>query len=138
MNEWIYNNEILLNIEDYIGFVYQITNITNGKKYIGKKNFYFIRSKMIKKKKKKVKIESDWKSYYGSNKILLEDVKTLGKDNFKREIIVLCKTKSEFAYFEAKLQFDNNVLLSDEYYNEWIMVRIHKKHLNSLINKDII
>ena len=138
MNEWIYNNEILLNIEDYIGFVYQITNITNGKKYIGKKNFYFIRSKMIKKKKKKVKIESDWKSYYGSNKILLEDVKSLGKDNFKREIIVLCKTKSEFAYFEAKLQFDNNVLLSDEYYNEWIMVRIHKKHLNSLINKDII
>lgn len=130
---WFYNDEVYNDIGEYIGFVYLITNLTNNRKYIGKKNFYFSKTKQVKGKKKKFKVESDWKEYYGSNKELQTDVETLGPDNFKREILKLCKTKAEFSYYEAKYQFDNNVLISDEYYNSWIMCRIHKKHLTSMM-----
>ena len=126
---WFYNGEYFDTIGDYVGFVYLITNQTNGRKYIGKKNFYFSKTRTVKGKKKRSKVESDWLTYYGSNKELLEDVEKLGKEYFKREILMLCKTKGDFAYYEAKYQFDNKVLESDQYYNTWIMVRVHKKHL---------
>jgi hypothetical protein len=126
---WYFNNEEFQDIGEYVGFVYLITNLTNGRKYIGKKNLYFSKSRQVKGKKKRFKVESDWRSYYGSNKELAADVEKLGKENFKREILKLCTTKGEFSYFEAKYQFDNNVLESDDYYNLWIMCRIHKKHL---------
>jgi hypothetical protein len=126
---WFYNGEYIDNPGDYVGFVYLITNQITNRKYIGKKNFYFSRTKQVKGKKKRFKIESDWLDYYGSNKELAADVEKLGKENFKREILRLCKTKGEFGYFEAKYQFDNNVLENDDYYNTWIMVRVHKKHL---------
>lgn len=129
---WLFNNEPFDDIADYVGFVYIITNLTNGRKYIGKKNFYFSKTRTVKGKKKRSKIESDWRDYYGSNKELLEDINKLGKDLFKREIVRLCKSKGEFGYYEAKLQFENNVLESDDWYNTWIMVRVHKKHLKNL------
>lgn len=131
---WFYNGEYYDTIGDYVGFVYLITNQTNGRKYIGKKNFYFTKTRSIKGKRKRTKVESDWQDYYGSNKELQADVERLGKENFKREIIRLCKTKAEFGYYEAKMQFDNNVLESDEWYNSWIMCRINKKHLTFLKN----
>jgi hypothetical protein len=132
---WFYNGEYIDNPGDYVGFVYQITNQITNRKYIGKKNFYFSKTKQVKGKKKRFKVESDWQDYYGSNKELAADVVELGKENFKREILKLCKSKGEFGYFEAKYQFDKNVLESDEYYNTWIMVRVHKKHLTFLKNK---
>jgi len=132
---WFYNGEYFDTIGDYVGFVYLITNQTNGRKYIGKKNFYFLKTRTIKGKKKRSKVESDWQDYYGSNKELQEDVKALGKENFKREILKLCESKGEFGYYEAKYQFENNVLEKDEYYNTWIMCRVHKKHLKFLKNK---
>lgn len=132
---WFYNGEYFDTIGDYVGFVYLITNQTNGKKYIGKKNFYFAKTRTVKGKKKRSKVESDWQDYYGSNKELQADVEKLGKENFKREILKLCKSKGEFGYYEAKYQFENNVLESDDYYNTWIMVRVHKKHLTFLKNK---
>jgi hypothetical protein len=129
---WYYNNEEFEDIGEYVGFVYLITNLTNSKKYIGKKNFYFTKSKQVNGKKKRYKVVSDWKDYYGSNKELAKDVEDLGKDAFKREILRLCKSKGEFGYFEAKYQFEHNVLESEDYYNSWIMCRIHKKHLTFL------
>jgi hypothetical protein len=126
---WFYNGEYIDNPGEYIGFVYIITNQITDRKYIGKKNYYFSKTKQVKGKKKRYKVESDWLDYYGSNKELSADVEKLGKENFKREILMLCKSKGDFAYYEAKLQFDNNVLESLEYYNTWIMCRIHKKHL---------
>lgn len=128
---WLYNNEPFEDVGEYVGFVYLITNLTNQRKYIGKKNFYFSKTKQVKGKKKRTKIESDWRTYFGSNKELQKDVDQFGEDCFKREILRLCKTKGEFAYFEAKYQFDNKVLESDEWYNTWIMVRVHKKHVKS-------
>jgi len=130
---WLYDNNVFEQIpEGIVGFVYCITNLTNNRKYIGKKNFYFSRTKTVKGKKKRTKVESDWCDYYGSNKELIADVALYGKENFKREILMLCKSKGEFAYYEAKYQFDNKVLESEEYYNSWIMVRVHKKHLTFL------
>ena len=130
---WLYNNEPFEKIpEGIVGYVYLITNLTNNRKYIGKKNFYFSKTKQVKGKKKRTKVESDWKAYYGSNKELCADVEKLGKENFKREILRLCKSKGEFSYFEAKMQFENNVLESDEWYNSYIMVRVNKNHLTFL------
>jgi len=131
-NPWLYNGEIIdLESEDYVGFVYLITNLTSNKKYIGKKLFKFTRSKKIKGKRKRVKIDSDWKDYYGSSKDLLVDLNVEGvhSSNFKREILRLCKTKGECNYWEAKYQFENKVLESDEWYNSWISVKVHKAHV---------
>ena len=134
MTQWLYEGQPFDSdmIGDYVGFVYLITNLDNDKKYIGKKWFWSTKKLPPlkgKKRKRTVVKESDWKQYYGSSeevKLLLEQ---LGKDNFKREILRLCKTKGECTYYEAKLQFDFDVLLRDDYYNEFIGCKIHSKHL---------
>ena len=132
---WIYNekeiDESLL--EGFIGFVYKITNLKTNRIYIGKKLLKFSKTKKVKGKKKKFLVDSDWKQYWGSNKVLSQDVLDLGEENFTREIIRLCKMRGEMSYFEAKLQFDLCVLESDKYYNEWIMVKIHKSHLKKVL-----
>ena len=109
---WFYQGEEINEdeISDYVGFVYIITNTTNNKKYIGKKLFKSTRTKVIKGKRKKVKLDSDWRDYYGSNAILKEDVKTLGADSFHREILKLCKSKGTANYWEMKYQILNEVL----------------------------
>ena len=116
-------------IGDNYGFVYQITNLTNGRKYIGKKFFYSAKTKQVKGKKKKVKVSSDWQTYYGSSAELSKDVLQLGHDKFNREILHLCLSKGDCGYLEAKEQFVNGALESDNYYNTWIMVRVRKSHL---------
>lgn len=116
-------------LDDYIGFVYLITNLTDNRKYIGKKLLKRTKTKQVKGKKKRTLVESDWKSYYGSNKELQADVERLGVNNFKREIIRLCKTKGECNYHEAREQFLVDVLSDPEYYNQWIQVKVHKRHL---------
>ena len=128
---WTYNQQVLSEIpEGYYGFVYNITNILSNKQYIGKKFFYSQKQRQVKGKKKKYKAESDWKDYYGSNEELKNDVELYGKDNFSRTILHLCKTKGECSYYEAKYQFQENVLLFPElFYNSWIMCKVHRKHL---------
>jgi hypothetical protein len=116
-------------IGEFYGFVYLITNLQSGKKYIGKKFFYSARTKVLKGKKKRYKIASDWQTYYGSNTELQNDVKTLGEQMFLREILYLCKTKGECGYVEAKEQFNRTVLETDDFYNTWIMVRVRKSHI---------
>ena len=130
---WIYEKEPLTEIpEGMIGFVYMITNTTNGRKYIGKKWFWSSRKKKIKGKKraKRVKLESDWKTYYGSSEELCADLEKHGEDKFKREILILCSTKSEATYHEARLQFEYKVLETDGWYNKWIFCRIRKSNLS--------
>jgi len=130
-NPWIYNGQIVDSgvLENYIGFVYNITNLTNDKKYIGKKLLKFSRTKQVKGKKKKILIESDWKNYYGSSKELQADITELGIFSFKREILEFCKTKGHCNYLEAKLQFNHNVLERDDYYNGWISVKVGRSHV---------
>lgn len=117
-------------LDVHYGFVYTITNNVTGRKYIGKKLFWFKKTKILKGKKKRYLAPSDWKTYYGSSKSLLEDITAHGKENFSREIIHLCKSKGECSYYEAKAQFDHSVLLDpDRWYNDWIICRVHRKHI---------
>lgn len=124
--------------EDCIGFVYIITNLNSGRRYIGKKLAKFSKTtyKTVKlkngnKRRKKIrgKIESDWRDYYGSNDRLNQDVITLGKENFRREILYYCTSKAECSYIEAREQFSRRVLESDEWYNGHIQVRVHGSHI---------
>ena len=130
---WTHNNKDFSenDIGDNYGFVYIITNLMTGKKYIGKKFFYSLKTKVIKGKKKRYKTSSDWQTYYGSNTELQNDVKIQGSEAFSREIIHLCKSKGECGYLEAKEQFDRSVLESNDYYNTWIMVRVRKSHIKA-------
>jgi hypothetical protein len=139
---WLYQNQTINELpEDCIGFVYIITNITSGRKYIGKKLAKFSKTtqKTVKlkngtKKKRKIrtKVDSDWRDYYGSSPELSKDVESLGKDNFSREILYYCRSKSECSYIEAREQFSRRVLESKDYYNGHIQVRVHGSHI---INK---
>lgn len=144
MNTWKYNNTPFTEQPDacYTGFVYLITNLSTGRKYIGKKTFWstkttqktvIIKSTGIKKKKKiKTQIPSDWLDYFGSNDDLKKDVEALGAECFSREILRLCHTKGEMSYIEAKLQFENDVIMKPtEWYNHWIMVRVHRTHMKT-------
>lgn len=130
---WSYeNNNIPADLSEYIGFVYLITNLQTNRKYIGKKLLKFKKVKTIKGKKKKILVESDWRTYWGSNDELKNDVKELGEINFKREVLIFCKSKGELSYFELKEQIVQGALESDEYYNSWIMARVRKDHLKKV------
>jgi len=114
-------------IGDYYGFIYRITNLDTGCDYVGKKFFKFKKTRPPlkgKKNKRRSMVESDWKTYYGSSKRLCEDIEKIGKDRFKREIICLCETRGNTNYMEAKIQFDEDVLLRDDNYNGLIAVKI--------------
>ena len=130
---WFYNgHEFTETPKDYQGFVYCITELDTDKKYIGKKNF--CRPKTLPKNSKRArrvrtKVESDWREYYGSNQKLQLLVEQRGESNYKRTILRLCKTKGEMSYYEAKLQFEFDVLLREDYYNEFIGCKIHSRHI---------
>lgn len=119
-------------LEDHAGFVYLIEEKSSGMKYIGKKLFW--RSKTLpitktRKRRKKTKVESDWRDYFGSNRKLLENIESSSPEEYTRTILRLCKTKGECSYFEAKYQFEYDVLYRSDFYNEMIMCRINQKHL---------
>ena len=128
-NPWLYNDKVFESedIKDYYGFCYLLTDLENGKQYIGRKYFYSIRKK--KGIRKKVRSESDWKSYYSSSKKVQQIVKESGPNRFKREILSLYIKKGQVNYNETKLLFQHNVLEArDEngeklYYNDNIMNR---------------
>lgn len=128
---WFYNGVVIEEIDsNYCGFVYKITNKETGKQYIGKKLLKFKKTKTVKGKKKRFYVDSDWREYFGSSETLKEDVKTLGEENFYREIIRFCRTKGELSYYESKWQMELDVLLHpDKFYNEWISVRVRRSHL---------
>ena len=128
---WLYENNVVNELpEDCVGFVYQITNTTNGRMYIGKKLAKFKRSRKPlkgRKNKRRYKVDSDWQDYYGSSDELTIDIKKLGKEYFKREILFYCNSKAEMSYVEAREQFARKVLESNDYYNGHIRVRVHGK-----------
>ena len=133
-NPWTYLDRPFTgdDVRDNFGFVYKITNLLNGRSYIGRKYFWSFRTPPG--KKRKVKQESDWKKYYGSCPELKEDIKKTGnKVFFKREILSLHKTKGTCNYEETKQLFLNNVLSesldngSPAYYNSNILGRYMRK-----------
>jgi len=126
--QWTYQGKPVDEISDeFEGFVYLITNLTNGRKYIGKKLAKFKTSKPPlkgRKNRRRGYKESDWRDYWGSSDQLQADVEALGENNFTREILYFCKSRAEMSYIEAREQFDRRVLESDDYYNGIINVRV--------------
>ena len=125
---WTHKGKLVETLpDDCEGFVYLITNLTNDRKYVGKKlaRFKVTRPPLKgKKNKRRSSKESDWKTYWGSSDHLNADVASLGEENFTREILHYCQSRGMLSYLEAKEQFDREVLLSDEYYNGIINVRV--------------
>jgi len=138
---WLFESNLVESLpEDCVGFVYLITNLVTGRKYIGKKlakfsktTYQVVKLKNGNKKRKKIrsKVDSDWQLYYGSNDQLNKDIEILGSDKFTREILFYCKSKSECSYIEAREQFRHQVLESDDYYNGQISVRVHGSHIKN-------
>ncbi len=132
-NPWTYQGTTFTSddINDFFGYIYRITNLQNGRQYIGRK--YFVQKRKPRGGKRRVTSESDWKKYYGSSPELKEDIKHYGKNNFKREIISLHKTLGKVNYEETKQLFLNNVLIealddgTPAYYNSNILGRYMKK-----------
>ena len=132
-NPWTYQGSTFTSndINSFFGYVYRITNIQNGRQYIGRK--YFYQKRKPKGGKRRVTSESDWKRYYGSSAELKSDVKQFGKEIFRREIISLHKTIGRVNYEETRQLFLNNVLTeadtdgTPKYYNSNILGRYMRK-----------
>ena len=143
MSQWTYKDKPFTSedIGKYVGFVYMLTDLTNGMKYIGKKNFYS-RAKLppLKgQKRKRTKVtESDWQSYHGSSDEVKSLVESHGSDRFKREILHLCEGKGEMSYLEMREQIIRDVLLKpDEYYNAFVGGKIHRNHVKKLCTNSL-
>ena len=132
-NPWYFEGSPFLSedIDDNFGFVYLITNLQNGRQYIGRKYFWQFRTP--KGKKRKVKSESDWKKYYGSCPELKEDIERLGRQNFSRTILSLHKTAGKTNFEETRQLFVHGVLTESldtggpAYYNSNILSRYFRK-----------
>jgi len=136
---WLYNNKPYEpdeeQLKQWVGFVYVITDKSNGKKYVGKKTFWSKKTLPPlkgKTKKRRSVVPSDWQKYYGSSDLVKQLLLEHGESNFTREILYLCRSKGEMGYLEAKEQFDRNVLLDESYYNGIINCRVHRSHVQSL------
>jgi hypothetical protein len=145
MYNWFFESEEIDDIskipDGAVAFIYKITRLSDGKYYVGKKSLYSHRTKALtkkelseqtdkrKSKKKKVVSESDWKAYYGSDIALKEDVKKLGPEAFKREIIRFCTNKKQATYQELRYQIILECLESNNCYNGQILGKIWRKDI---------
>lgn len=134
---WIYNGNAFdsEDIQDNYGFIYRITNTTNGYDYVGRKYFTTVKKRPPlkgKKNKRRETVETDWKEYWGSSPRLQADIDTLGRDKFTREIIHLCKSRGETNYMEAYYQFTEGVLLREDNYNGIIQIKLGKNSVKDV------
>jgi hypothetical protein len=127
---WTYKNQIEFDTPPgSFGFVYRISDLESGRKYIGRKYLTAAKTtakRILKKdgtrttKKKKTRVESDWQKYMGSCKPLLEEISRKGKDKFKFEILAFGFTKGQVNFMECWIQMRCNVIIDDAYYNDAI------------------
>jgi hypothetical protein len=143
---WKYNNKDITDISQFLpdtfGFVYIITHLPSQKSYIGKKVLYH--NLKVKLTKNELKLhenvrgrkpthkytskESDWKTYWGSSKPLLEIVNTELLSNFEKIILKLAPNKKLLTYYETKYLFEYNVLENpDKYFNNNILGSFYTK-----------
>lgn len=114
-------------IGENVGFVYLISNTTNGKRYIGKKNFTRSKTYQKNKRKRRMRVASNWEEYTGSNSTLNEDIENSAAIN--KEILHLCPSKGWMSYYETLEILQRRALQDEQYYNQWISCRIQASHL---------
>lgn len=142
---WLYNNKEVSSLEDFpadtYGFIYQVTHVPSGFSYIGKKVLHHnIKKKLTKKQLAEqsgrgrksttevIQKESDWKTYYGSAKPILELLKNGRQDEFERVILKLVPSKKLLTYYECKYLFTMGVLEEPEkWYNDNVLGKFFRK-----------
>jgi hypothetical protein len=148
MQKWFYDGGWVESIQKFpentYGFVYITTHTPSGKSYIGKKALYHnIKKKLTKKElaeqtgrgrkstTQTIQKESDWKTYYGSAKPIVELIKQGKQGDFSRKILCLAPNKKLLTYYECKYLFKFGVLESPK---EWINDNI----LGKFFTKDFV
>jgi len=144
---WLYQNKEILSLEDFppdaFGFIYVTTHIPSNRAYIGKKALYHnVKRKLTKKElaeqtgpgrkptTKVVQKESDWKTYFGSAKPILDIIKQGKQGEFKREILQIVNNKKMLTYYECKYLFQMGVLEKpEEYFNDNILGKFFTRDL---------
>jgi hypothetical protein len=142
---WLYQNKEVLSLEDLpqdaYGFIYIVTHLPSGKSYIGKKSlFHNVKKKLTKKQLAEqtgrgrkpttevIQKESDWKTYYGSAKPILDLIKEGKQEEFTREILQLVPNKKLLTYYECKFLFMLGVIeQQDGYFNDNILGKFFRK-----------
>lgn len=141
---WYYQGTPITSLEDFpedtFGFIYEITHKESGKKYIGKKQLYSYHKKASRVFNEKTKrwnkvwettsTESNWQKYFGSNVEIVDYVKREGKDKFQREILLFVTNKKLLTYYEAAMQFKNDVLTDSNYINSNILGKFFRTDWN--------
>lgn len=89
-----------MNSRDPYGFIYITTNLINGKKYIGKKEF-----------------KKGWKNYLGSGVNLKKAIKKYGRENFSRDIIYIAYSLEELNKAEQDFIYYHDAINDKDYYN---------------------
>lgn len=134
---WLYNGEPVNDIDtsQYKAFVYIITNLIDNRFYIGYKQTTFAKTKQVKGKKKRHQVESDWREYWSSSEELKADVEKHGVNNFRREILYFCKSKSMASYLELREQIDRRVMETPSLtYNGIVNARVSRMHLKNVLD----
>ena len=132
MNNWKYHDKEILTEDDIpvdkaIGFIYIITQISTGRRYLGRKLLTKSSSKQVGGVKKKTRKASDWREYWSSSPKIKEWIKEAGgTDDFKREIILFVTSKGMLAYGEEACLYIVGALESDKWINDNIRSRIYR------------
>ena len=132
-SDWRFRGQLFEDPADWLGMVYVIHNCMDDRMYIGKKMLVSTRTRIVKGRRRRTMIASDWQSYWGSNPHVHADRDRLGVDGFERHIIYLVRSKGVLSYLEAKTQFDAGVLLRPHrFYNGMINCRINATHVRNI------
>lgn len=131
MSDWIYKGNTLVSLDDVpeksVGFIYLITQVSTGKRYIGRKLLTKAATKTVKGKKKKTRVESDWKDYWSSSPKIKQWIEENGgTDDFKREILQFVSSKGMLAYAEEMALYMMGALESDAFINDNIRSKVYR------------
>ena len=151
MSNWLYKDKRIESLEDFpegtYGFIYISVHEPSGKSYLGKKSLYHnVKKKLTKKELAEQPItrgrksltttiqkESDWKTYYGSAKPIVELIKQGKQKDFMRKILCLAPNKKLLTYYECKYLFKYEVLEKpEEWLNDNILGKFYTKDFASI------
>lgn len=138
---WKYLGNDIKSMEDIpkenaaaLGFIYMITQLSTGKKYIGKKMLSKAATKTVKGVKKKIRKESDWLEYWSSSPQINQWIADAGgTKDFTKEILIFCNSKGGLAYSEELALYMVGAMENDKWLNQNIRSKIYR----SWVNKDL-